>query len=103
MRNALKVQMSNMTAAIAKYFPKDTKLSNPAGGHLLWVQLPSGIDSFEIYQKALEKKISILPGFLCSSSGRYRRCIRLNCGFPWNDQVLQSVVTLGELIANCHK
>jgi DNA-binding transcriptional MocR family regulator len=100
LRNALKIQMSSMIAAIAKYFPKETKLSSPAGGYLLWVQLSPGVDSFTIYQKALEKKITILPGCLCSSFGRHRECIRLNCGLPWNNRISQSVAALAELVTS---
>lgn len=98
MKNTLKIQISNMAAAIAKYFPDGTKITQPAGGLLLWVQLHPSIDSFEIYQEALEKQISILPGFLCSSAGRHRNCIRLNCGFPWSKRLEESVKTLGDLI-----
>ena len=98
MKNELKVQISKMTKALADYFPPDTKISSPQGGLLLWVQLHPSVDGFEVYRKALKKKIAIMPGFLCSSSGRYKSCIRLNCGFPWNERIESSIAALGRTI-----
>jgi DNA-binding transcriptional MocR family regulator len=98
MKNALKVRISKMASAIANYFPPDTKITTPAGGFLLWVQLHPAIDGFKVYKKALERKIATLPGFLCSSSGRYRNCIRLNCGFPWDAKMENAIATLGRVI-----
>lgn len=98
MKNALKVRISKMASAIANYFPPDTKITTPAGGFLLWVQLHPSIDGFKVYKKALASRIATLPGFLCSSTGRYRNCIRLNCGFPWNARMENAIATLGRII-----
>jgi DNA-binding transcriptional MocR family regulator len=98
MRNALKTQVANMTRAIANAFPANTRMSSPEGGLVLWVELDPRIDSLQLFTRAAEAGISILPGAVCAGSGQYRHCIRLNCGVAWNPAVAEAVGKLGKLI-----
>lgn len=98
LRNRLKNQASALAIAISKYFPADTKITFPMGGMFIWVVLNKEIDSMEIYEKAYQKRISILPGKICSSSDRYKHCLRINCGIKWSPQIEQGIKTLGEII-----
>ena len=63
---------------------------------MLWVELPSKIDALKLYHAAAEH-ISILPGTIFSASGRYRNCIRINCGHRWSDEHDRALLTLGRL------
>ena len=65
---------------MARYFPGGTRMTRPAGGHMLWIELPSKVNALKLYRAALEEHISILPGTFFSASGRYRNHIRINCG-----------------------
>jgi len=103
MRNALKNQMSNMALAIARHFPEGTKITSPSGGLLLWLQLDEAVDGLELYQEARKHNISILPGIICSSSDKYKNCIRISCGYPWSDRLEKGIVTLGRIISECRK
>jgi len=67
------------------------------GGHVLWVELRSKVDTFKLYEDALEKKVSFAPGSIFSPTGRYKNCMRLNAGFPWSEQIETAVQTLGRL------
>ncbi len=98
MRHALRNQVGNMTRAIAKYFPEHTKVTSPAGGLCLWIQLGDGVDSLELFARAAAHNISLLPGAVCSETSQYRNCIRLNCGIPWNADIEKSIATLGQLV-----
>ncbi|MBU4328049.1 MAG: PLP-dependent aminotransferase family protein [Proteobacteria bacterium] len=98
MRNTLKVQVGNMTRAVANAFPGDTRMSSPEGGLVLWVELNRRIDSLQLFTRAAEVGISILPGAVCSSSGQYQHCIRLNCGVAWSPAVQSAIKALGRLI-----
>lgn len=86
-----------MRHAIARYFPDGTRISRPAGGHMLWVELPPKLNALKLYRAALEKHISILPGILFSASGHYRNHIRINCGNRWSDVHDRAFATLGRL------
>ena len=98
LRRAHQSQMLRMTQAICDYFPPETRVTRPNGGHVLWVELPQGFDSLLLYEMALQHHISIAPGAIFSPSGGYGNCFRLNAGFPWSDQIDQAMQKLGELI-----
>lgn len=98
LRRALKNQASNVALAVARHFPKDTRITAPDGGLTLWVELSPAVDSLEVFHAALSARIAILPGSMCSGSKRYRNFIRLSCGFPWSDAVDEGIRTLGEIV-----
>ncbi|KGO33781.1 MAG: PLP-dependent aminotransferase family protein [Desulfoprunum sp.] len=98
MRNALKKQTSDFALAVARYFPEGTRISAPKGGMCLWVELDRSLDTLRLFDRALQQNISILPGSLCSGTGRYNHCIRLNCGYPMNEAAEQGIATIGRLI-----
>jgi DNA-binding transcriptional MocR family regulator len=91
-------QLSHISTAIVEHFPSGTRITRPAGGFILWVELPEDCDSEELFRQALRNKISFGPGTLFSASGRYRHCIRLGCAEPWSPRVQQAIAKLGELI-----
>jgi len=96
-RRLYREQMAAMIEAVSKYFPADTRMSNPRGGHVLWVQLPAGVDAIELYRAAADNSIQIAPGPMFSPSGGYKNFIRLNTGFPWTSQTEDQLRRLGEL------
>ncbi|VXD17062.1 Uncharacterized HTH-type transcriptional regulator YdcR [Planktothrix serta PCC 8927] len=98
LRRSYYEQVMRMTQAICDYFPPETKVSRPSGGHVLWVELSPEFDSMELYEQAYQHKISIAPGSMFSASGGYQNCFRLNCGLPWSEELEQAMKTLGNLI-----
>jgi len=99
LRRHYRDQVRRMRAAVAEHFPAGTRISEPQGGFVLWVELPAGTDSGELFDKAMARGISVTPGTLFSSSGKYRNFIRLNAGFPWDERIESAVATLGRLAA----
>ena len=65
---------------VVQHFPRGTRVSDPKGGFLLWVELPKGIDGLELFHAAGKEGISIAPGCLFSLGGGLERFIRLNGG-----------------------
>jgi DNA-binding transcriptional MocR family regulator len=47
----------------------------------------------------LAEHITILPGTIFSSTGRYKNYIRINCGQSWSDAVDRALLTVGRLCA----
>jgi DNA-binding transcriptional MocR family regulator len=97
LRATLAGQVEGVRQAIAKYFPAGTRISRPAGGYLLWVELPARINAVKLHHAALEEHISILPGGIFSVTGRYRNYIRINCGHSWTEAHDRALLTLGRL------
>lgn len=97
LRQVLRCNKDRMIAAVLSAFPKGTRVSDPKGAGVLWVELPPGNDSETLFQRALEHNISISPGSLFSPTDKFRRFIRLSYGIPWTQEVEVAVETLGKL------
>jgi DNA-binding transcriptional MocR family regulator len=96
LRKTLQEQVFAVRAAVLKYFPKGTQVTNPRGGFLLWVELPEEIDTNVIYRQALLENIIVAPGRLFTLNGGFSNCLRLNAGY-WNERVEQCLRRLGRL------
>ncbi|MDB5298218.1 MAG: gntR [Phycisphaerales bacterium] len=92
-------QVERMSELIAEHFPRETRITRPQGGFLLWVELPERVDSVALHDRAIKSGISICPGVVFSAAGKYRNCVRLNCGLLWTPEVERAIPTLGRLIA----
>jgi DNA-binding transcriptional MocR family regulator len=98
-RQTLAQQARILRAAVQRFFPSGTKLSQPQGGYVLWVELPTDIDSMVLYHQALERGITIGPGRMFSTSNTYSRFIRLNYSYAWSRAFESAVIALGKMVA----
>ena len=96
LRRAAAVQVSNVAQAVRRSFPEGTRLSSPAGGFVIWVELPADKDSLKLHRLAIKAGISICPGPIFSPRRRFRNCLRLSAFF-WNERVDRAIATLGQL------
>jgi DNA-binding transcriptional MocR family regulator len=99
-RQTLALQQGELLQAVARYFPKGTRATRPAGGYFVWVELPAHIDTLKVHRAALDHGISIAPGPLFSSSGAFGNFLRLNHGHPWSVDLEQGMATLGKLLGS---
>lgn len=97
LRRAFEKQVMCMSEAVLRHFPEGTRLSQPQGGFLLWVDMPGARDSARLFEKAVADGIAFVPGDLFSASGRYRNCLRLSCGNPWSPRFEEGIARLGKL------
>jgi DNA-binding transcriptional MocR family regulator len=82
---------------VLRLFPEGTRVCQPEGGFVLWIQLPNGHDGVEIQRQAAAVGINILSGTVFSPSGQYRNCIRIACGHPF-EVMKPAIKTLAQLI-----
>lgn len=99
LRRAYARQVEAMKAAVGRYFPQDTRIAQPQGGFVLWVELPEAIDTTALYDQAIGAGLAYVPGELFSASGMYRNCLRLNCGNPHAPAIEDAVRRLGALFS----
>ena len=97
LRYALETQQNAMLAAVARYFPEQTRVSRPSGGYFLWLELPEAVDSLRLFQLALAQGISLAPGPIFSATRRFAHCARLNYGHPWSARQEKAMETLGRI------
>ena len=90
--------VARMSDAVMNYFPKGTRISQPAGGFVLWVELPNNTDGFDLARRALSQAISIAPGPLFSASGKFGNFIRLSSARVWDARMERALLELVKLI-----
>ncbi|MGH8146849.1 MAG: PLP-dependent aminotransferase family protein [Rhodanobacteraceae bacterium] len=97
LRSVLKSNLDRMTLAVEKSFPTGTKVTQPAGGFVLWLELPRSVNTRALFDSALGEGICFAPGDVFSTSSRYNNCLRLGCTQPWDTQIERGVIRIGEL------
>lgn len=83
-RNGLREQRDQLVAMLGRW-PGQVRVGVPQGGLAVWAELPSTVDTLEVYPKALEQGVVITPGPLFSASGQFRNCLRISFAHIWND------------------
>jgi DNA-binding transcriptional MocR family regulator len=96
-RRVFAENIDRMTRAIERSFPAGTRVSRPAGGFVLWVELPQPADTRGLFAEAVKRGICFAPGDVFSASGRYRHCLRLSCGYGWDRRIEAGLDTIGAL------
>ncbi|MFK7856275.1 MAG: PLP-dependent aminotransferase family protein [Granulosicoccus sp.] len=99
-RRIFELNVERMIKAVADYFPSDTRVSQPEGGFVLWVELGGTMTARQLFEQAIKQNICFTPGDLFSAQNQYDRCLRLNCGYPWNAEMEQALKTLGALVSS---
>ncbi len=97
LRAALATQQAALLDALRSYWDGGYRVTNPAGGYFVWLELPRGVDSLELHRRALEDGISLAPGPIFSPRREYRNCVRLNYGHPWTPELDRAVQRLARL------
>ncbi len=82
---------------VSEHFPPHTKISNPAGGFFLWIELHPDADSMVLFRKAAAAGIGIVPGPVFSPGGKYTNCLRISCGTPVGQEIENGIMKLGEI------
>lgn len=93
--NYLQIQKS-----VTQYFPDNTKVSEPKGGFMLWLELDKRICTEDLYDEAVSQKVNFAPGRMFSQYNQYQNCMRLNYALEWTDRVESDLEKLGKMIKN---
>ena len=97
-RRTLAENVQRTARAVDRHFPTGTRYAMPGGGNFLWVELPAGCDTLELYRRAATCGISTAPGAMFSRDGQgFRRHIRFNCARLWNEELERGLARVGEL------
>ncbi len=76
----------------------------PEGGLFIWCRLPDSVDMLAFVQKAVEKKVAVVPGnaFLMNDNDS-TQYIRLNFSTPSDEGIVNGIKALGEVAAQYGK
>ena len=84
--------------AIEQYFPDNTRVSQPQGGFMLWLELDKRVDTAELFDLAIRQKIGFAPGRMFTQYNQYNNCMRLNYGLAWSDKLEFDLKRLGNMV-----
>ena len=98
LRHTLLMQQIRFVQMIEQCFPPGTRLTTPAGGYFVWIQLPEQVDALELHRRAVAVGISIAPGPMFSARRGFRNYIRLNYGHLWDAELEAGLARLGRLV-----
>lgn len=98
-----KEKKDHMINCFNKYMPKGVTWTNPEGGLFLFVKLPEGYDTKELFYTALKENVAFVIGeaFHCDGSGQ--NTMRINFSFMDNDRIEEGVIRLSKAIENMFK
>jgi len=97
LRAAFSDTLRRMAGVIEASFPAGTRVSQPAGGFVLWLELPRALDAGRLFTQALDKRICFAPGAVFSAGGRHAHCLRLSGGHGWDARIEKGLRALGAM------
>ncbi|TFG69927.1 MAG: PLP-dependent aminotransferase family protein [Methanomassiliicoccus sp.] len=88
-----------MLDAMHEFVPDSIRWTKPEGGMFLWATLPDGMQSPDLLEKALKRKIAFVSGkaFFPNPSDGFST-MRLNFTYPSNEKITEGIRRLGEVI-----
>ncbi len=101
LRSLFAAQRPKVRALVLASFPAGTKVSDPAGGFVFWVELPAPFDALAFHRRALDHGITIAPGPIFSAAGGFTNAFRLSAGGRLDARIERGIRRLGALAVDC--
>lgn len=93
-----KAQMDTMLEELAT-FPEGTRYTRPEGGLFIWVELPEGIDTKPLLEKAVARGVAYVPGTHFYAHGGHENTLRLNFSNSTIQQIRTGMAVLRDVFA----
>ncbi|GFE86473.1 aminotransferase-like domain-containing protein [Steroidobacter agaridevorans] len=87
-----------MLEAMQEHFPNGVSWNRPEGGMFIWVNLPTGMDSVELLQKAIAENVAFVPGAPFFANEPQRNTLRLSFVTVPPERIQRGIAALGALI-----
>jgi 2-aminoadipate transaminase len=97
-RTAYKKQCDRMIDLIAETFPESVTCTRPMGGMFVWVTLPDGCSSMDVFENALKENVAVLPGSPFYVDGGGMNTMRLNFSNSTDEKIVTGMERLANVI-----
>lgn len=91
-------QRNMMVSMIEEYFPENVKYTKPEGGMFLWVTLPEGLSSMDLFDLAIKENVAFVPGQAFYADGSGENTLRLNFSNSNEEKIEEGIKRLGKAI-----
>lgn len=102
LRIAYGERMHTMLDALTELWPRECSWTHPQGGLFLWARVPERINTVDLLQTALKRKVAYVPGvnFYPHEDGGYN-AMRLNFSNATPEMIVEGIRRLGNAIKEC--
>ena len=97
-RAAYQHQRDVMIRMLKEEFPETVSCTYPLGGMFIWVTLPAGCSSMEVFEQALRENVAVLPGMPFYVDGGGTDTMRLNFSNATDDTIITGMGRLARVI-----
>jgi len=97
-RAAYEHQRDVMLKMIEEEFPDTVSSTHPLGGMFVWVTLPAGCSSMDVFEQALKENVAVLPGMPFYVDGGGTDTMRLNFSNSTDENIIAGMGRLARVI-----
>jgi 2-aminoadipate transaminase len=97
-KRVYKERRDTMLKAFEDYMPEGTSWTTPRGGLFLWLRLPEGCSSIDLFPKAVEEKVAYVPGDPFYPNGGPENTMRLNFSAANPEKITEGIRRLSIMI-----
>jgi 2-aminoadipate transaminase len=91
-------QCAVMLEEIRDKFPASVRCTRPEGGMFVWVTLPDGIRSMNVFTAAIQNDVAVLPGTPFYIDGGGDNTLRLNFSNATEERIREGIARLARVI-----
>jgi len=91
-------QRDVMLRCMKEFFPDTVSYTHPRGGMFIWVTLPDGVSSMEIFDAALRENVAVLPGSPFYVDGGGSNTLRINFSNSTEEKIRTGIERLASVI-----
>lgn len=91
-------QRNLMISMIEEHFPEGVEYTRPEGGMFLWVTLPDGLSSMDLFYLAIKQNVAFVPGRAFFTHGSGDNTLRLNFSNSDEEKIEEGMKRLGDAI-----
>lgn len=96
-------QRNLMVKMIKEHFPADVQYTQPEGGMFLWITLPEGLSSMDLFDLAIKEDVAFVPGKAFFTDGSGDNTLRLNFSNSDKEKIKEGIKRLGKAIYELKK
>ena len=97
-RGVYKHQRDIMIKLLKEEFPETVSYTHPLGGMFVWVTLPAGCLSMDVFEQALKEHVAVLPGMPFYVDGGGTDTMRLNFSNSTEENIVTGMNRLARVI-----
>lgn len=98
LKSTLLERRDAMLESLEAVMPEDARWTHPDGGYQLWLELPAGLDTRNLFGEAKQAGVLFAPGYQFHHDGRPSNAMRLTTALANPDEIRRGIDILGGVV-----